>query len=343
MKLSDAVFLALGLGTPVLADEPLTLSFDGTVAGGWLDLRSVTTRGYGYNGAVLAVQGNASADYAVSETVSLGLIGRVTAREGTQNRYDAINLVFGPQPGKFGTFETELAAYVSVGPVVLSYGDMESSFSLATIEVESGRSPIPAGGAVLMNLGGGLGTSGIPLSDTSSVEPQFYDSRTARADLTLGDFVFTASVSRNERGKAESYGVQWDRDFGDFGVTLGYGYEDGPTRNYRSTSAAFRFKGFRLVANSIRQVPDSRSGVSIDYDLEYSGYSASYDFGRLDVGFARAKQEPTFRSVFTGEAKALWVGFDINESSRIDFETSQSDYQSGQDVDTASLTYSYRF
>lgn len=340
MKLSDAVFLVMGLGTPVLADEPLTFSFDGTVAGGWLDLRSVTTRGYGYNGAVLAIQGNASADYAVSETVSLGLIGRVTAREGTQHRYDAINLVFGPQPGKFGTFETELAAYVSVGPVVLSYGDMESSFSLATIEVESGRSPIPAGGAVLMNLGSGLGTSGIPLSDTSSVEPQFYDSRTARADLTLGDFVFTASVSRNERGKAESYGVQWDRDFGDFGVTLGYGYEDGPTRNYRSTSAAFRFKGFRLVANSIRQAPDFGS---IDYDLEYRGQSISYDFGRIDVGLARAKQIPARFSVFTGEAKALWIGFDISESSRIDFETSQSDYQSGQDVETASLTYSYRF
>lgn len=340
MKLSGAFFLVLGLGMPVLADEPLTLSFDGTVAGGWLDLRSATFRGYGYNGAVLALEGNASADYAVSETVSLGLIGRVTAREGMQHRYDAINLAFGPQPGKFGTFEMELAAYVSVGPVVLSYGDMESSFSLATIEVESGRSPIPAGGAVLMNLGGGLGTAGIPLSDTSLVEPRFYDSRTVRADLTLGDFVFTASVSRNERGKAESYGVQWDRDFGDFGVTLGYGYEDGPTRNYRSTSAAFRFKGFKIVANSIRQ---ARDFGSIDYDLEYRGQSISYDFGRIDVGLARAKQIPALFSVFTGEAKALWIGFDIGESSRIDFETSQSDYQSGHDVETASLTYSYKF
>jgi len=343
MKLSGAVFFILGLGTPLLADEPLTLDFGGTVAGGWLDLRSATFRGYGYNGPVLAFEGHASADYAVSETVSLGLIGRVTAREGNQPRYDAINLGFGQQPGKFGKFELDLAAYVSAGPLVLSYGDMESSFSLATLEIESGRSPIPAGGAVLMNLGGGLGTSGIPLSDTSSVEPRFYDSRTTRADLTLGDFVFTVSVSKNERGKAESVGVKWDRDFGDFGVALGYGYEDGPTRNYRSTSAAFRFKGFKLVANSIHQVPDSLGGVGRDYDLEYRGYSASYDFGRFDLGLARAKQIPTFFSVFTGEAKALWVGWDINESSRLDFETSQSDYQSGQDVDTASLTYSFKF
>jgi len=340
MKLSAALLSMLGFGTPILADEPLTLSFDGTVAGGWLDLRSATFSGYGYNGPVLAFEGNASADYAVSETISLGLIGRVTAREGSQARYDGINLMFGQQPGKFGKFELDLAAYVSVGPLLLTYGDMESSFSLATLEIESGASPIPAGGAVLMNLGGGLGTSGIPLSDTSSVEPRFYDSRTTRADLTLGDFVFTVSVSKNERGKADSAGVKWDRDFGEFGVALGYAYEDGPSRNYRSTSAAFRFKGFKLVANSIHQVPDFGS---IDYDLEYRGYSASYDFGRFDLGLARAKQIPTFFSVFTGEAKAFWIGWDINESSRLDFETSQSDYQSGQDVDTASLTYSYRF
>ena len=134
--------------------------------------------------------------------------------------------------------------------------------------------------------------------------------------------------------------MQWDRDFGDFGVTLGYGYEDGPTRNYRSTSAAFRFKGFKIVANSIRQ---ARDFGSIDYDLEYRGQSISYDFGRIDVGLARAKQIPALFSVFTGEAKALWIGFDIGESSRIDFETSQSDYQSGHDVETASLTYSYKF
>lgn len=340
MKLSGAFLLVLGFGTPVLADEPVTLSFDGTVAGGWLDLRSVTSRGYGYNGPVIAFEGNASADYAVSDTLSLGVIGRVTAREGSQARYDGINLIFGPTPGKFGTFDLELAAYVSAGPLLLSYGDMESSFSLATLEIESGRSPISGAGAVLMNLGGGLGTAGIPLSDTSSVEPRFYDSRTTRADLTLGDFVFSTSVSRNERGKAESAGVKWDRDFGDFGFALGYAYEDGPSRNYRSTSAAFRFKGFKLVANSIRQVPDFGS---IDYDLEYRGYSASYDFGRVDLGLARAKQIPTFFSVFTGEAKAFWIGWDINDSSRLDFETSQSDYQSGQDVDTASVTYSYRF
>ena len=340
MKFSGAILSILGLGSPLLADEPVTFSFDGTVAGGWLDLRSVTFQGYGYNGPVLAFEGNASADYAVSETLSLGLIGRVTAREGAQERYDGIDLLFGQQPGKFGKFGLDLAAYVSAGPLLLTYGDMESSFSMATLEIESGGSPIPGGGAVLMNLGGGLGTSGIPLSDASPLEPRFYESRTTRADLTLGDFVFTASVSKNERGKAESAGVKWDRDFGDFGIALGYAYEDGPTRNYRSTSAAFRFKGFKLVANSIRQVPDFGS---IDYNLEYRGYSASYDFGRIDLGLARAKQTPTFFSVFTGEAKAFWIGWDINESSRLDFETSQSDYQSGQDVDTASLTYSYRF
>lgn len=342
MKLLGALLSILGLGPPVLADEPITLSFDGTVATGWLDLRSVTSRGYGYNGPVLAFVGNASADFAASDTLSAGLIGKVTAREGAQARYDAINLGSG-QPGRFDTFEMELAGYISAGPLVLSYGSMESSFSMATLEIESGRSPIPAGDAVLMNLGGGLGTSGIPLSDTSSIEPRFYDSRTTRADLILGDFVFSASVSRNERGKAESAGVKWDRDFGDFGIGLGYGYEDGPTRNFRSTSATLRFKGLKLVANSIRQVPDTYAGVNRDYDLEYRGYSASYDFGQFDVGIARAEQIPTFGSVFTGEAKAFWVGWDINESSRLDFETSQSSYQSGQDVDTASLTFSYRF
>ena len=56
MKLSGAFLLVLGFGTPVLADEPVTLSFDGTVAGGWLDLRSVTSRGYGYNGPVIVIR-----------------------------------------------------------------------------------------------------------------------------------------------------------------------------------------------------------------------------------------------------------------------------------------------
>ncbi|MBL9049198.1 MAG: hypothetical protein JNK19_03705 [Tabrizicola sp.] len=340
MRHSITIFSVLVLAAPAYAQDPLTFSFGGTVAGGWLDLESISSSGdgYGYDAPVLQLEGRFSADYAVSEDLSAGLIGRISAREGTQARYDAINISFGPQPGRFDKFEIDLATYLSAGPLVLSYGDMESSFSLATLEVDAGNSPIPAGGAVHMNIGGGLGTEGIPLSDTSALDPRFYTSRTTRADLAYGDFLLSISTSLNERGRAKSVGLKWDRDFGEFGVTVGLGYEQGPSRDYRSASAALEYQGFRFVVNEIRQV------ASFDYNLVYRGYSASYDFGQLDLGIAKARQAPKgFFSVFEGDAKAFWVGWEFDESSRVDFEMSEGDYQSGNDVKSMSLAYSYQF
>lgn len=347
---SKVFFLTTVLaGLPAFADEPLTLDFSGSVAGGWLDLRSVsvTGDGYGYNGPVLQFSANVSADYAISETFSLGLSGRIRGREGTQARYDGINLGAGTQTGRFDTFDVDLAAYVSAGPLVLSYGDVESSFNFATLDVASDRSPISGDSAVLLNIGSGLGFAGRPLSDTSSVDPRYYTSRTARGDLTVGDFALSLSTSRNERGRADSAGVKWSKELGDLTLTIGAGYERGPrssipTLDYRSLSAFVQYKGFGLLINDIQQI---RKAGFLDYEIDYRGYAISYDFGRVVVGAARAEQTSplNYPSVFLGEAESYWLGWDINDMSSLDFEMSKSDYRTGNDVESMSLVYSYRF
>ncbi|MBN8630964.1 MAG: hypothetical protein J0L76_08945 [Rhodobacterales bacterium] len=349
MKLGFVTLAAVLAGLPAQAEEPLTLSFSGTVAGGWLDFQSISSSGdgYGYDGAVVQLKADAAADYAITETLSVGLAGRLSAREGTQARYDGINLAFGQLPGEFGTFDLDLAAYLSAGPLVLYYGDVESSFSFATLDIGSDRSPISADGAILMNIGGGMGTAGRPLSDTSALDPRYYTSRTTRADLRLGEFTASVSRSSNDRGDAESAGLRWTTDLGDVKLAIGAGFERGPPTgfpqvDYRSFGGSVQFKGFTFVISDVRQL--RKLGLP-DYDLHYRGYSASYDFGAIVVGASRARQDSPmgFPSVFVGEAKAYWLGWDINETSSLDFEMSESDYQTGNDVDAMSLVYSYRF
>jgi hypothetical protein len=349
MKRNILALTSVFLGLPVYADEPLTLTFSGSLAGGWLDLESISPGGdgYGYDSAVLQLQANISANYEINESLSVGLASRLNAREGTQARYDGINLGFGGPPGRFGSFELDLAAYLSAGPFVLSYGNVESAFSFATLEVGSERSPINSDGAVLMNIGGGLGTAGLALSETSPLDPRFYTSRTTRADIQLGELTLSVSTSRNERGLAESAGLKWSKDLGDLKLTLGAGYERGPPSSrpdvdFRSLSASLQYKGFEIVANEIRQL--RQSGFP-DYDLQYRGYSVSYDFGAVVIGASRAKQVSPlgFGSVFVGVAKGYWLGWDVNEVSSLEFEMSESDYRTGNDVNSMSLAYSYRF
>lgn len=342
MKVFKIICL-VAAGTPLQAQDPLTFSYSGTLAGGWLDMQSITPSGdgYAYDDPVLRLEARFSADYAVSDTFSLGAIGRLYARKGAEEDFEGISLSPFASPGTFDDQGLDLAAYVSAGPVTLSYGDIESAFSFATLPVESGNSPIAVGNPVLLNIGGGLGSDGTPRSDTTPGAPEYLESRVTRADVALGGFVISASSAKSDRGEARSAGLRWSQEFGDVTVTAGLGYENGPRFDYRSAGLVLQYRDFKVTANAIRQFG------TFDYNILYRGYSASYDFGRLDVGLAIADQEQTYTlgptSVFLGKAKAAWVGWEITDASRLDFEFGISDYRSGSDVKTASLAYSYRF
>jgi hypothetical protein len=346
MRLLYCTMVALVFGMPSQADDALSFEFSGKASVGWLDFLSVsgTGRGHSYNSAVAQVEAGMSVDYAISDTLSVGLVGNATARKGGRSDYEGINLGFGAVPGEFDDFSLDLAAYLSAGPLVLSYGEMESSFGFATIEIGNGNSQIKAGGAVRLNIGGGAGIQGVPLSDTSPSAPTLFDYKTVRADLGIADFVFSVSASESSRDDAKSAGLRWSRELSDVTVTAGLGYEDGTTRDFRSASLAVQYGGLALVANAVRQ--DVASG-SIDNNILYRGYSVSYDFGGLEFGVAMADQAQTYTtgpvSVFTGDAQAFWISWEIDERSQVDFEMSRSDYLSGADVEATSLAYSLDF
>lgn len=340
------------------AADPLTFSFEGKVGAGWLDTQGLSSGGiggpggYSYNGLVGIVDGTFSANYALSETLSTGAVGRLVARNGAPSRYARLDNESISPGVRFDDVSVDFAAYFEAGPVLLTYGEMESSFGLSTFSVAGGKSILTADGAVLMNVGAGRGLldyqGGSP---TFNNVPKDVEYQTARVDVRLGDFVISRSNSITGRGDADSWGATWSKDLGELSIDVGLGFENSTSKSsgaqidFRSKSASLEFRGFKFTVTNIHA-----STSSCCSDISYIGKSVSYEFGPLDLGVAVADQTnpisvigPPPQDELEGEARAFWVGWDINEASRLDFEYSKSDFKRGVDVESLSVAFSHKF
>jgi hypothetical protein len=355
MRAATGLFVATTVAaTSALCQDNLTVQFDGRAGSGRLSQETIDAfgRGFDYGGSVFRLEGIGRLEFAASENFRIGAVARLMFQKGQDPNYGRL-IDFAPrgQAHEFDANELDLAAYVAASGVTLSYGEMESAFDFATLEIPQGNSIIDGGNAAWLNLGsaeGSLGYSGAV--DTGQWNPDF---RTLRGDVSLGEFLFSASTSRGtsffgQPLKVDAAGIVWQREGEQGSVRIGAGWDRGPEFDFRSFSFGLRVEGLNFVVSKIHRDPlVISSGITAAYDTTFTGFSLSYDFGDWTVGLARSSQKvnPRGDQVFAGKAKALWVSWDARENVSVDFELSESDYrvQSGRDTHKASLAVALEF
>lgn len=357
MRVTVGVLTAAGLCcVPVHAQDALTLDFGGRVGIGWLNTQTAsnTPVGFGYDGYVLRAEGTGSVDLALSDSFSIGAVARLWLQKGQDANYTLVRPIASGAPGsRFNDQDTDVAVYASMGPVTLSFGEMQTAFELATRKVEQGGSILDGGNAVWQAIGDASGSLGSVDSNSQGPgEPK--DFTTVRADVAVSDFVFSVSQSRQSNigsffdtdTSVRSAGLTWQADIGAGTLSLGAAQDRGPTYKFRSASLGWEIDGLSLVVSRVDRKPLDLNSFTADFELRYFGWSASYDFGGYKLGFATASQEnPYGRTTFTGDAQAFWAAWEPQENVSIDFEVSNNDYRpfSSQDTRKASLAISYSF
>ncbi len=357
MRTTVILLFASGLfSLPALAQDGLTYDFSGRIGIGTLNTETAsnTPVGFSFNGYVLRAEGTGTVDYALSDAFGIGAVARVSLQEGQNSTYDLVRPFGGPAPGsKFDSQDIDVAVYASLGPVTLSFGEMQTAFELATRNVEQGGSILDGGNAVWQAIGDGSGSLG-SVDSTSQGPGEPKDFTTVRADLALSDFVLSLSQSRE--GSAGTFfgsetvirsaGLTWQREIGAGTLFLGAARDRGPSYNFRSASLGWEISGLSFVVSRVDRTPVNLNSFTADFELTYLGWSAAYDFGAYSLGFATANQEnPYGRTTFSGDAQAFWAAWRPREDISIDFEVSKNDYRafSSQDTRKASLSFSYSF
>jgi hypothetical protein len=340
-----------------IAQEALTFDFGGRAGIGWLNTETAsnTPVGFSYEGLVLRAEGTGTLDFAVSDSFSIGAVARLSLQKGQHANYELVRPFPSSALGsKFDSQDTDVALYASLGPVTLSFGEMQTAFELATRKVEHGASILDGGNAVWQAIGDASGSLGSVDSNSQGPgEPK--DFTTVRADIAVSDFVFSVSQSRQSTFSTffdtdttvRSSGVTWQRDIGEGNLFVGMAYDRGPSYKFRSASVGWAVGGLTLVVSQIDRRPlQITSALAATYELEYLGWSATYDLGDYSLGFASASQEnPYGLNTFSGDAQAFWVGWAPRENVSVDFEVSKNDYRdsTSQDTRKASLAVSYSF
>jgi hypothetical protein len=346
------VFSALaviGMSFAAGAQDRLTYDFEGRIGLGWLDSETVDGRpaGFRYQGYVLRAEGNGRLDVPFGDRFHFGVVARASLKRGQQTNYDKVSPVgISVNSGaKFDDADVDLAFYVAAQAVTFSYGEMETAFDFATLEIEHGGSILDGGSAVWLNIGDGAGSLAYRNQPGSAGPSERTDYATLRADVELGDFRLSASTSSatsitsflDAPTSVESVGLMWQREVKDGSIFVGGGHERGPVDTFDSVSLGFKIDGVNFVVSRIHRTPlvltgDPR-GVPAAYDTTFFGSSISYDFGRYTLGVAIANQgiNPLGDPVFEGQARALWGSWQVTQSVSAHFEVSESNYPYGGD------------
>jgi hypothetical protein len=358
MRASVGLLIVFGMYcVPAMAQDGLTLDFSGRIGIGTLTSETATDGfppvGFSYDGVVLRAEGTGTVDYSISDNFGLGAVAKFSLTKGQQAYFDLITPPAFGSPGKFDSQDVDLAVYSVLGPVTLSFGEMQTAFERATRKVETGGSIIDGGNAVWQSIGDGKGSLGSV--DSNRLGPGVTgDFTTLRADIALSDFVFSVSNSRRatmgtylDAGTfARSEGLTWQRDIGAGNIFVGIGRDRGPEYEFKSASVGWEIEGLNLVVSKVERTLAPDSFRLADYAISFSGLSASYEFGDYEIGFATSNQgNPTFYRTFAGTGTAFWFEWDPRENVSVDFEFSRSDYfdSTTQDTKKASLAISYDF
>ncbi len=357
MRATVGLFAAAGLYcSQAVAQDALSYDFGGRVGIGWLNTEtaSSTPVGFGYDGYVLRAEGTGTIDLALSDSFNIGAVARVMLQKGQDSTYALVRPFPSTTPGsKFNSQDIDLAVYASLGPVTLSFGEMQTAFELATRKVGQGGSILDGGNAVWQAIGDASGSLGSVDSNSQGPgDPK--DFTTIRADVALSDFVFSISQSRqasigsffDAETTVRSAGLTWQKEIGSGKLSLGGGVDRGPTYTFRSASLGWEIEGLNLVVSRIERAPLVPSSFLADFEVTYLGWSASYDFDDYTLGFATANQDnPNGRTTFAGDAQAFWAAWRPRDNMSVDFEVSKNDYRpsSSQDTRKASLAVSYSF
>jgi hypothetical protein len=337
------------------AQDALTYDFGGRVGIGWLNQETVDPdgRGFTYDGLVVALNATGSLEFGIADDFSVGAIARLSLEKGEHSTYDRWDSSSGParMGHEFGTSEVDLAAYVTAHQLTVSYGDMETAFDHATLEVQHGNSVIDGGNALWMNIGDAAGSLGLRNNvDTGQWRPDF---KTLRADIAVGEFTFSASTSKaatlfGTTIKAEAAGLVWQRQDEQGSIRVGAGWDHGPEDRFSSLSVGLQRGGFDFVLSRIHRDPlDNRPGTRAAYDTTFTGMSLSYDFGGYSLGFARSEQyvNPRGDQVYAGKAHAVWASWITPNNVSVNFELSKNDYNyaSYRETRKASLSIALEF
>lgn len=339
------IICAVPAASGVHAQEALSYGFEGRVGLGYLSQTTADTLddGFQYKGLVLRAEGIGQIEFEPMDALRLGALARVSWQMGAGSHYDLLdegNISSGGG-SKFGGADLDLALYAALPMVTLSYGEMESAFDFATLEIGQGGSILDGGNAVWMNIGDATGSAGDRGAAIASPGPVAgIDHRSLRADVTLGDFTLSASESKGElgaaatNGTAEAAGLIWKHDFSGTEVFLGAGYDRGPNDKFRSVSLGVTARGLNLVLNRIHRTPlVINNSDTAAFDITYCGRSLSYDFGALTLGIAQGRQEamPFAPTLFEGKARAIWASWEARENVSVDAEFSENTYPGGGD------------
>ena len=362
MRASAYVFLLMTVVAPSAhAEDAVTFSLQGEIGLGWLDDQTVqplSGGGRSFEGFVLFSNAIAGIDVAVSENLSFGAVGRVTLRKGQQSNYDSLSSrgVAANRGTEFNDSDLDLAVYLSAAPVVVSYGEMDTAFDLATLELTNGRSSLDGGNALWMNIGDASGSIGAR-NDFGTGPAHDGGFKTLRADFTVGDMTLSFSQSRGRSGygslsDVKAAGFLWESDFEGGQISFGAGYDRGPDDKFNSLSFALEFEGLKFELSRIHRSPILvRDSTQRSYDIGYSGMAVSYDFGDLTLGAASAEQQllglvlRESDRVFPGNARAIWASWEASERVKFDFEWSENDYRisTARDTSKASIAVSLSF
>lgn len=344
-SLITSVLVSYVLGSSVMAQDALTYSFDGRAGLGYLSQTTEGDSGFQFRGLVLRTEGTGRLELEPLQGLRFGAIARFSWQKGEQSVYQPLR-PFVRASRDFDRTDLDLAVYAALPVVTLSYGEMETAFDYATLEVGNGSSILDGGNALWMNLGDGAGSTGYRGELFGYGPPPTQDFRTLRADVTLGEF--TASVSQSKAdgstNESEAAGLVWRGDISDVTLFAGAGYDDGPLDKFKSFSLGATVEGLSLIVNKIKRDPKRRPDRR-EYETDYTGYSFAYETGALTVGFANSRQKSPLGSsgLFDGNAQAIWASWKTRENVTVNVELSENDYNSGESTRKAAIAVEMDF
>lgn len=355
MRVTMGIFTVAGLiASSAAAQDALSYSLDGRIGLGYLNEKTAepSAEGFQYKGPVAIAELVGRAEFQVTEDLRFGALARVFHQRGTDSTYD---LIISPGEirgggAKFGGTELDSAVYAGIANVTLSYGNMETAFDLATLEIEQGHSLLDGGNAVWMNIGDGAGSTGPRGAPSASGPLTGPDVRTLRLDLQVGEVSFSASRSKGKSNdgpeiQIDAAGAVWRHEIEAVTLFAGAGYDKGPDYRFNAFSFGLTSGGLNVVFNRIHRTQFVLSPtMGGSYDTSYEGFSLSYDFGDVTLGTAHASQTSKGDGVFDGTAQAVFASWQAREDLAVDFEFSESDYKgSGDNTRKASVAVVWEF
>jgi hypothetical protein len=344
-SLIASVLVGTAAGSAVTAQDALTYSFDGRVGLGYLSQTTEGDSGFQFHGLVLRTEGTGRLELEPLEGFRIGAIARVSSQKGEQSYYQPLR-PFVPARREFDGTDLDLAVYAALPVVTLSYGEMETAFDYATLEVGNGSSILDGGNALWMNLGDAAGSTGYRGELFGYGPPMTQDYRTLRAEVTIGEFTASVSQSKADGSTSESQatGLVWRGEIADVTLFAGVGYDDGSLDEFKSFSLGATVEGLSLIVNKIKRDP-KRIIDRREYETDYTGYSLAYESGALTVGFASSRQSSPQGSsrLFDGNAQAIWASWKARENATVSVELSENDYSSGESTRKASIAVEMDF